>query len=61
MYVVRCIFFLFNVSLVVRERRAADAAAYAEEFRKLAQCAVLRDKWSILYLLYTLSGDDQKV
>lgn len=47
--------------LVVRERRAADAAVFAEDFRKIASSQVLENRWACLYLLYTLSGEDQKV
>ncbi|XP_006825888.1 gamma-tubulin complex component 3 homolog, partial [Saccoglossus kowalevskii] len=46
---------------LVRQRRTQDAAVFAELHRKLQSQGVLKNRWSILYLLYELSQDPTKV
>ncbi|XP_064441963.1 gamma-tubulin complex component 3 isoform X7 [Mirounga angustirostris] len=46
--------------VVVRQRREADAALFSELHRKLRSQGVLKNKWSILYLLLSLSEDPRK-
>uniref|UniRef100_A0A4X2KD37 Uncharacterized protein n=1 Tax=Vombatus ursinus TaxID=29139 RepID=A0A4X2KD37_VOMUR len=45
---------------LVRQRREADAALFSELHRKLHSQGVLKNKWSILYLLLSLSEDPRK-
>uniref|UniRef100_A0A8C3I1S8 Tubulin gamma complex component 3 n=1 Tax=Chrysemys picta bellii TaxID=8478 RepID=A0A8C3I1S8_CHRPI len=45
---------------LVRQRREADAALFSELYRKLHSQGVLKNKWSILYLLLSLSEDPRK-
>ncbi|XP_014455901.1 gamma-tubulin complex component 3 isoform X2 [Alligator mississippiensis] len=45
---------------LVRQRREADAALFSELYRKLSSQGVLKNKWSILYLLLSLSEDPRK-
>ncbi|XP_044769436.1 gamma-tubulin complex component 3 isoform X2 [Neomonachus schauinslandi] len=45
---------------LVRQRREADAALFSELHRKLRSQGVLKNKWSILYLLLSLSEDPRK-
>ncbi|XP_067151900.1 gamma-tubulin complex component 3 isoform X3 [Apteryx mantelli] len=45
---------------LVRQRREADAALFSELYRKLSSQGVLKNKWSILYLLLNLSEDPRK-
>ncbi|XP_006253503.1 gamma-tubulin complex component 3 isoform X2 [Rattus norvegicus] len=47
-------------SEVIRQRREADAALFSELHRKLHSQGVLKNKWSILYLLLNLSEDPRK-
>ncbi|XP_075446801.1 gamma-tubulin complex component 3 isoform X1 [Ascaphus truei] len=44
----------------VRQRREADAALFSELHRKLQSQGVLKNRWSILYLLLSLSEDPRK-
>ncbi|XP_008940859.1 PREDICTED: gamma-tubulin complex component 3-like, partial [Merops nubicus] len=44
----------------VRQRREADAALFSELYRKLGSQGILKNKWSILYLLLSLSEDPRK-
>ncbi|XP_070264680.1 gamma-tubulin complex component 3 isoform X2 [Myotis yumanensis] len=43
-----------------RQRREADAALFSELHRKLHSQGVLKNKWSILYLLLSLSEDPRR-
>lgn len=45
---------------LIRQRREADAALFSELHRKLHSQGVLKNKWSILYLLLNLSEDPRK-
>ncbi|XP_022358307.1 gamma-tubulin complex component 3 isoform X2 [Enhydra lutris kenyoni] len=45
---------------LIRQRREADAALFSELHRKLHSQGVLKNKWSILYLLLSLSEDPRK-
>ncbi|XP_038617906.1 gamma-tubulin complex component 3 isoform X2 [Tachyglossus aculeatus] len=45
---------------LVRQRREADAVLFSELHRKLHSQGVLKNKWSILYLLLSLSEDPRK-
>ncbi|XP_067569747.1 gamma-tubulin complex component 3 isoform X4 [Pseudorca crassidens] len=45
---------------LTRQRREADAALFSELHRKLHSQGVLKNKWSILYLLLSLSEDPRK-
>ncbi|KAM9189827.1 gamma-tubulin complex component 3 isoform 2-T2 [Dugong dugon] len=45
---------------LVRQRREADVALFSELHRKLHSQGVLKNKWSILYLLLSLSEDPRK-
>ncbi|XP_019385195.1 PREDICTED: gamma-tubulin complex component 3 isoform X2 [Crocodylus porosus] len=45
---------------LVRQRREADAALFSELYRKLSSQGILKNKWSILYLLLSLSEDPRK-
>nr|XP_012421073.1 PREDICTED: gamma-tubulin complex component 3 isoform X2 [Odobenus rosmarus divergens] len=45
---------------LVRQRREADAALFSDLHRKLHSQGVLKNKWSILYLLLSLSEDPRK-
>ncbi|KAG2456430.1 gamma-tubulin complex component 3 [Polypterus senegalus] len=45
---------------LVRQRREADAALFSELHRKLQSQGVLKNRWSILYLLLSLSEDPRK-
>uniref|UniRef100_A0A8D0GVV7 Tubulin gamma complex component 3 n=1 Tax=Sphenodon punctatus TaxID=8508 RepID=A0A8D0GVV7_SPHPU len=45
---------------LVRQRREADAALFSELHRKLHSQGVLKNKWSILYLLLSLTEDPRK-
>ncbi|XP_023803234.1 gamma-tubulin complex component 3 [Cyanistes caeruleus] len=45
---------------LVRQRREADAALFSELYRKLGSQGILKNKWSILYLLLSLSEDPRK-
>ncbi|KAG8452117.1 hypothetical protein GDO86_004057 [Hymenochirus boettgeri] len=44
----------------VRQRREADGALFSELHRKLQSQGVLKNRWSILYLLLSLSEDPRK-
>ncbi|OCT92539.1 hypothetical protein XELAEV_18015595mg [Xenopus laevis] len=44
----------------VRQRREADGALFSELHRKLQSQCVLKNRWSILYLLLSLSEDPRK-
>lgn len=44
----------------VRQRREADGALFSELHRKLQTQGVLKNRWSILYLLLSLSEDPRK-
>nr|XP_020019365.1 gamma-tubulin complex component 3 isoform X2 [Castor canadensis]XP_020019366.1 gamma-tubulin complex component 3 isoform X2 [Castor canadensis] len=46
--------------IFIRQRREADAALFSELHRKLHSQGVLKNKWSILYLLLNLSEDPRK-
>ncbi|XP_008425059.1 gamma-tubulin complex component 3 isoform X1 [Poecilia reticulata] len=45
---------------LLRQRREADAALFSELHRKLQTQAVLKHRWSVLYLLLSLSEDPRK-
>nr|XP_011745965.1 gamma-tubulin complex component 3 [Macaca nemestrina] len=45
---------------LIRQRREADAALFSELHRKLHSQGVLKNKWSILYLLLSLSEDPRR-
>ncbi|XP_007466430.1 PREDICTED: gamma-tubulin complex component 3 isoform X3 [Lipotes vexillifer] len=45
---------------LTRQRREADAALFSELHRKLHSQGVLKNKWSVLYLLLSLSEDPRK-
>ncbi|CAN0563381.1 unnamed protein product [Rangifer tarandus platyrhynchus] len=45
---------------LTRQRREADAALFSELHRKLHSQGVLKNKWSILYLLLSLSEDPRR-
>ncbi|XP_009875544.1 PREDICTED: gamma-tubulin complex component 3-like, partial [Apaloderma vittatum] len=45
---------------LVRQRREGDAALFSELYRKLGSQGILKNKWSILYLLLSLSEDPRK-
>ncbi|XP_040589388.1 gamma-tubulin complex component 3 isoform X1 [Mesocricetus auratus] len=45
---------------LIRQRREADAALFSELHRKLHSQGVLKNTWSILYLLLNLSEDPRK-
>uniref|UniRef100_K9J114 Putative gamma-tubulin complex component 3 n=1 Tax=Desmodus rotundus TaxID=9430 RepID=K9J114_DESRO len=45
---------------LTRQRREADAALFSELHRKLHSQGILKNKWSILYLLLSLSEDPRK-
>ncbi|XP_077872477.1 gamma-tubulin complex component 3 isoform X2 [Ictidomys tridecemlineatus] len=45
---------------LIRQRREADAALFSELHRKLHSQGVLKNKWSILYLLLNLSEDPRR-
>ncbi|XP_027243646.1 gamma-tubulin complex component 3 [Cricetulus griseus] len=45
---------------LIRQRREADAALFSELHRKLHTQGVLKNTWSILYLLLNLSEDPRK-
>ncbi|XP_040480687.1 gamma-tubulin complex component 3 isoform X4 [Ursus maritimus] len=45
---------------LIRQRREADAALFSELHRKLHSQGVLKNKWSVLYLLLSLSEDPRK-
>ncbi|XP_030424661.1 gamma-tubulin complex component 3 isoform X1 [Gopherus evgoodei] len=45
---------------LVRQRREADAALFSELYRKLHSQGILKNKWSVLYLLLSLSEDPRK-
>ncbi|XP_069323127.1 gamma-tubulin complex component 3 isoform X3 [Eulemur rufifrons] len=45
---------------LIRQRREADAALFSELHRKLHSQGILKNKWSILYLLLSLSEDPRK-
>uniref|UniRef100_A0A8C3WBL9 Tubulin gamma complex component 3 n=1 Tax=Catagonus wagneri TaxID=51154 RepID=A0A8C3WBL9_9CETA len=51
---------ILGKSEVTRQRREADAALFSELHRKLHSQGVLKNKWSILYLLLSLSEDPRK-
>ncbi|XP_018102678.1 gamma-tubulin complex component 3 homolog isoform X2 [Xenopus laevis] len=44
----------------VRQRREADGALFSELHRKLQSQGVLKNRWSVLYLLLSLSEDPRK-
>ncbi|MEQ2214720.1 Gamma-tubulin complex component 3, partial [Xenoophorus captivus] len=45
---------------LLRQRREADAALFSELHRKLQTQGVLKHRWSVLYLLLSLSEDPRK-
>ncbi|XP_043928566.1 gamma-tubulin complex component 3 [Protopterus annectens] len=45
---------------LVRQRREADAALFSELYRKLQSQGVLKNRWSVLYLLFSLMEDPRK-
>ncbi|KAB1267567.1 Gamma-tubulin complex component 3, partial [Camelus dromedarius] len=45
---------------LIRQRREADAALFSELHRKLHSQGALKNKWSILYLLLSLSEDPRR-
>ncbi|XP_013880082.1 gamma-tubulin complex component 3 [Austrofundulus limnaeus] len=45
---------------LLRQRREADAALFSELHRKLQTQSVLKHRWSVLYLLLSLSEDPRK-
>ncbi|XP_037552611.1 gamma-tubulin complex component 3 [Nematolebias whitei] len=45
---------------LLRQRREADAASFSELHRKLQTQSVLKHRWSVLYLLLSLSEDPRK-
>ncbi|XP_027413792.1 gamma-tubulin complex component 3 [Bos indicus x Bos taurus] len=45
---------------LTRQRREADAALFSELHRKLHSQGVLKNKWSVLYLLLSLSEDPRR-
>ncbi|XP_012878295.1 PREDICTED: gamma-tubulin complex component 3 [Dipodomys ordii] len=45
---------------LIRQRREADAALFSELHRKLHSQGVLKNTWSVLYLLLNLSEDPRK-
>ncbi|XP_054479568.1 gamma-tubulin complex component 3 [Anoplopoma fimbria] len=45
---------------LLKQRREADAALFSELHRKLQTLSVLKHRWSVLYLLLSLSEDPRK-